>query len=296
MWFCIPKIKLSWEKPLTKSLVGTPYPFKTISNLPGLSIILGHISELNLVSTDRPIPNILATVDNILKGELERWREGVSEAMLNPSNAPFLYTTYWFLQLLNQLRSSVAEPHSLLETAKSLVTQLVNNTSLVNPLSYHPAALVTLTLTSLSSYDGIKDEAESALQSLRGSGIPISWATALRELTTTQQPTEISKVANQPSSSSQVPDSQQHAITAANQNLQRLAHIATLHEEGNRDVTGEGRKEAEKGNPSSGSTGVGSGGSGGASSASHSQQQRDYELRDLVKGGYVNAFTGESGR
>jgi hypothetical protein len=228
--------------------------------------------------TDLPslsVPSILGTV---LRGELERWREDLPESIFPPSSAPLVHICYWHLRILMALRLQDPEPYDLLDPAMRIVTQLIHNSSLVSPLTYHSTALAALTLIELTAHENTKDEAEKGLKSLMESHIaPTGWDTTIRDMIATKQQHNhnVAAVAG----SSQAADSQ-HALTAS-QGLQRLADLATA-TEGSRDVTGgETRKENEKGNTSAATT---------------SHFNRYHELRDLVRSGYLNAFGGESGR
>ncbi|KAH6679486.1 hypothetical protein B0J14DRAFT_649874 [Halenospora varia] len=230
-----------------------------------LSVVLGHFA---ITQTDLPTLSIPSSqvIPTLLRGELERWRESLPTSIMTPTNSPIIHLCYWSTRILLELRRPDSEPHDLLEAAIRLSTLLINNSSLVTPLTYHATILATLTLIEVSGYNATRKEAEEGLKSLlEGRIAPSSCDSNVRDL--------INKKLRSLASTSN-PLEGQHDATSS-QNLQRLADLATA-TEGIMDATaGEGRKQADNSN---------------STTPIDSSSARYQNLRKMIREGYITAI------
>ncbi|KAH6713932.1 hypothetical protein BKA61DRAFT_483280 [Leptodontidium sp. MPI-SDFR-AT-0119] len=250
-------------------------------HLARLSIILGHTSAVALAPTDIPTLGMPrdAVYGTLLRGELERFRESLPAAVLQPPNAPLLHMCYWHLRILVGLTLVSLEPFDLKESAMNSLAQLVNNSGLISPLTYYCTTLVALAFLDLTEYEATRDEAEEALRTLLEAPIaPSTWDAAVRHL--------IANKKQQAASNTAPPPTESKHVSVASQSLQRLADLATATEEG-RDATvsSEERKEGEKEKSNSGPAGV------------QAHFESFHKLRELVRSGYLSVFAaGDAGR
>jgi hypothetical protein len=239
-------------------------------NITGLSIILGHIAELNIMPTELPTFSAHPLTRTLLRGEIERWREDLSEHLAVSSNAPLIHLSCWLLRALKELVSHDSDPMELLNCAKSIVRELTGNPNFISPMTHHFTTVVALILEELKTLDSTKKEAEQSLATLRESRLPrTGWNGAIREYIGPNPNSNVAAINSTPQSTAS------HHVLTASQGLQRLADIATA-AGGTRDAgTDESRTEPEKNNtaPSTGPPPV-----------------LCQHLRNLIRGGYLNVF------
>lgn len=206
-----------------------------------LSVVLGHftIAQSDLPALSVPPSQLVAT---LLRGELERWRESLPDSILSPSSSPLLHLCYWSTRILLELRRPDSEPQELLEHAIRIGTQLVNNSNLVTPLTYHATILATLALVELNGHSATRKEAEEGLKSILESRIaPSSCDISVRTLISKKSRPLTGLGMNATTANA---TEGQHDATSS-QNLQRLADLATA-TEGVMDATAnEGTKEVD---------------------------------------------------
>lgn len=160
------------------------------------------------------------------------------------------------------------------------ITQLLQNTGLISPLTSRFTTLATLALLELTNPENsqldedIRREAESGLRSLFDNRIaPSTWDPAIRD---TIAKREQQSILSAPVTSMTAAESKQAAVAA--QGLQHLADLATR--PGRDTKTGDEMNQGEV--STSGSTG-----------ARFKQQQ---PLRELIRDGYLSAFTRDAAR
>ncbi|KAH8816177.1 hypothetical protein F5884DRAFT_212493 [Xylogone sp. PMI_703] len=252
-----------------------------IYNIARMSIVLGHISTVTITPTDLPTLAIppAPIVGTLMRGELERCRESLPQTLFPPSKCPVLHLCYWSIRILLELRLPDSEPYELSGPAMNLITQLAHNTTTISPLNYHATALAALTLLELTGFETTREEAEGSLNTiLDGRIAPSSWDSAIRDYIIKKRQPGSSGGASGVAAGTQPSNAQQNLTTSASQGLQRLADLATATEEGRVESTAsEGRRESEK----------------SITTASNTQFKRYNELRELVRNGYIMAFTGE---
>lgn len=199
----------------------------------GLSIILGHTATV-LLTTDRNAQgaNLLPVIKTLLDGELQRYRETMSDS-LTRNSAPIVFLTFWHLRLL--MKSSLqttddAERAELINQATPCVSVLaeVRHRS---PLDHHFSGLAVMVLRELHGIESTREEAERNLKIMLDiHSSATNWNAAVRE--------SINRTLSNSANS--------HATTAA-QGLQHLADLATAGEAGIAEVAADLRPESVAG-------------------------------------------------
>jgi hypothetical protein len=229
--------------------------------------VLGHYSSVATAPTEIPTFGVppFAIHGTLLRGELERWREGLPETSLSP----IVLLCYWYVRIALDLKQAESEPSILLTPATKIIDLLTHNPNLITPLTYHSTILATLTLIKLTEHDSTRAEAETFLKTLLENRIaPSAWDSIIRDMISNRKQASIATLKGS-----------EHASTAA-QGLQHLAELATANEEG-RDVSmGESRSEGEI----------------YAAKSAGLHNQANQELRQMLKDGYLRVMSGESGR
>lgn len=239
-----------------------------------MSVILGHSSTVLLVPMDLPPLSVPPgpLYGMFLRGELERFRESLPQSLLPPSSAPLVLLCYWHLRILVAITQPELELPDLLESASNTVLELVQNPGLITPLTYHATTLAALVLTELTKYENLRIEAETCLSSIMENRIaPSAWDGTVRELIANK------KTSPSTDASPNLSTAEKQQVDVASASLQHLAEIATASGK-SKDVavTAEERKEEE--------------------TSSASQSQPFHRLRELVRSGYLHAFTGVAAR
>ena len=131
----------------------------------GLSLILGHLSEIFFSPTTLTIPiTVTGTlISRLLTGELERFRESVDTIL---ALQPILNLAYWHVKLLHKRHNptSVSEVKDIAVVAKTITSILGSNENLVTPLMFHFVGLLTITLVELIEIRDTKEDAKGGLQ------------------------------------------------------------------------------------------------------------------------------------
>jgi len=234
----------------------------------GLSIVLGHCTTITTVPADipslggGPAYSILGT---LLRGELERWREGLPDSVLSPGNAPLVHLCYWYVRILVELTQADSEPSSLLTPALRIVRELAQNPDLITPLTYHSTVLAAFALVKLLDYESTRSESLKALKDIRAGPLALSaWDSTIRTM-----------ISNNTKTTSAVMLTSSAESQLAVQGLQHLAELATT-----RDEMEASSKSGEK----------------FAVKPGTSQNQQQLDLSEIVKSGYMRILCGESGR
>ena len=145
-----------------------PPPSTTIPNtnsLPGLSLVLGHISEIQLADPsplDFPNGHHGSLVSHLLAGELDRFRESVDTVL---HSHPIVHLSYWHVKALVRCytQTSISSTDELLD-AVTITTNILNSkTNSPSPLTHHFVALAVLVLGQLAD---VKETRENALRGL----------------------------------------------------------------------------------------------------------------------------------
>ena len=263
-----------------------PPPSTTTPNtnsLPGLSLVLGHISEIQLADPspfDFPKSHHGSLVSHLLTGELDRFRESVDTVL---HSHPIVHLSYWHVKALVRCytQTSISSTDELLD-AVTVTTNILN--SKINPpspLTHHFVALAVLVLVQLA---GVKETRENALRGLhdladalekgrilapatRGDG-PAGWDSVIME--------RISKRLQQAQHAQQQQSGPSDATAIDRGGLQHLADLAVGESEGQ----GAGQTAAANGEKS-GQEKEKSAGEGGAEGVNWAV---------LMRSGYLNGL------
>ena len=154
----------------------------------------------------------------LLRGELDRYREGLPLSFLDPQNAPLIHLIYSYLQIQLQAILPEFEPSDVLRPAAQVVTELIANWTLQSPLIQHAATLAAATLIELRSYSETRSEAERNLKTLLETRtMGSAWDQSIKDMIMKNQRSDLY------GGSSKAAES---ALTAS-QSLQHLAELAT---------------------------------------------------------------------
>jgi hypothetical protein len=182
-----------------------------------------------------------------------------------------MHLSYWYLRILLAVRLPELGPQDLCDAAVKIVTQLTNNTSLINPLTHHATAFAAVALIDCTGYEQTRKEAEGSLTTLLESRIaPSGWDASIRDMIIkNKNPAQSSGAGGAVGAKT--------GISPNAANLQHLAELATASTGGEAEnPTTEGRKES----------------STGGQALQHFQN-----LREIVRVGYWAKLTGgEAGR
>ncbi|KAI1004766.1 hypothetical protein K3495_g3451 [Podosphaera aphanis] len=146
-------------------------------NLARLSIILGHISTVNTVSSTLPPLSVpmASAYGTVVRGELERFRESFTNCQ------PLILMAYWHLRILVELQLVDSEPNDLLEIATNATDLIIQNPDFNSPLQNHFVFLIILTLVDLLAYDTTKHQSEDLLNVIfEKKIISAEWETVVR--------------------------------------------------------------------------------------------------------------------
>lgn len=145
-------------------LLHTPATTSPTNSTPGLSLVLGHVSEIQIFEPppSNPLQPHNTLLSHLLTGELDRFRESLDPVL---SSLPIVHLAYWHVKTLVRCytHASMSSTDDLLDAATMTTTILTNKPSPpLSPLTHHFAALAVLTLSQLA------DMKESRVTALRG--------------------------------------------------------------------------------------------------------------------------------
>ncbi|KAH8601361.1 hypothetical protein B0O99DRAFT_681385 [Bisporella sp. PMI_857] len=222
-----------------------------------------HLARLSLVAGDSlsalgpsklppfALPNKI--IINLLRGEIERCREGFPVSFQDPANAPLIHFSHRYLWLQLQLLAPDTEASVILDTITQ-ITDLLSNEFVAteSPLARHVACLATQVLVELSRQPQTRELATAKLETILKMRVASPfWDASIKE----QIRKSIASFGNTTAS--------QHALVAS-QGLQHLAELATA-------STGDDKDNHE---------------------ALDTVPQRQHGLMSLLQDGYVSRFSG----
>ncbi|KAI9805989.1 MAG: Glucose-responsive transcription factor [Phylliscum demangeonii] len=192
-------------------------------NLARISCVIGHAAEV-MIAPDPPT----SLVTKLLRGETERWREGISTEALKSSTT--LQLAYLHVTLLVAHSKPTTEPSEMLSWCVQMTNLLRSSSTPITPLHHHFASMAAATLIGLADVAETSEDALSALSAVREAldrwrivmpphGEGSGWEGVIRELVLRKQPRQQTQ---------QHPQQEQTAHAAENPQggLQHLADLA----------------------------------------------------------------------
>ncbi|KAH8205369.1 hypothetical protein TruAng_000448 [Truncatella angustata] len=235
--------------PGLKDLLG-----ENVYHLARLCNILGHFVPVALLPPQTMTLNSGAglQISSFLNLSIELFRE-VLPPTITPSTHPILHLVYWQSRLLAYLFQTNAKTGDVMWPCKELVSLLVGNPQMLNPLNHHFFCLTTLALLELTKVDSEREAANVLLRELLETQVaPSNWDNAIRDRI----------------SESLRPSTAQATMEAtASQSLQHLADLATATEMDTK--------------PDKGDTSL---------RMSDSYEHVGFDPRELARTGYLNAL------
>ena len=132
---------------------------------PGLSCIIGHIAEIFVAAEDimGSSAAVGPLVSKLLRGEIERFREGLDLVM---GSLETVQLAYWHATLLVKRITPTSEPYDVLSAAQHMAKILNSPNTPITPLHHHFAALAVVTLIGLVDISETREGASSSLQTM----------------------------------------------------------------------------------------------------------------------------------
>lgn len=223
---------------------------------------MAHITLKYLPPLGVPVNQLLT---DVLRGELERWRETISASEFQTT--PLVLMCYWHVRIFLELRLPESDPSELLAAAKGIAA-CVSESLIRTPLTYYTTSLAALVLVDLTSYEeGTKEVAEEALNSLLDAqSVPSALESNLRAK---REPQFGSGATNRGTESINM---------TASMSLRHLADLADLASatDGGNEVITDLRIESKQ--------------------SEHRPLSGHLDLREAVKNGYLNLLSSDTSR
>lgn len=146
-----------------------------------LSYIIGHWLPASLTAPESLGPGSGAAASAAFNVNMEMWRADFPPD-ITPADFPVVHLAYWHCRLLAYLFMPSALATDIVWASKELVRLLVENPSLLSPLSHHFTCLASLSLLELTKVEKTREEATQLLKQILESHIaPSSWDSSIRD-------------------------------------------------------------------------------------------------------------------